>query len=153
MSSQKRESGKRPLDTNMMREKLKGDFFPQNTEEFLDNDIRSFFDELFLKTGQKKSEVIRKANISRTYGYQIMDGRRLGKRDYYILIGIAMSLDLSTIQRMLAITDCAALHPLIKRDAAIIFAINHGYDNEKIYEFMCSLELAPLDDGSEEETI
>ena len=142
------DSRRRSLDTKLMQEKLKGDSFPDNWNGFLDDDIRAFFDELLNQTGQKKSEIIRKANLSRTYGYQIMEGRRLGKRDYYLLISIAMSLALKTTQRMLAVTHCGALHPLIKRDAAIIFAINHGYDNEETYEFMSTLKLAPLDDGS-----
>ncbi len=140
---------KNPLDTKLMQEQLKGDSFPQHWDAFLDDDIRAFFDDLLTQTGQKKSEVIRKANLSRTYGYQIMEGRRLGKRDYYLLIAIAMSLDLKTTQRMLAVTHSGALHPLIKRDAAIIFAINHGYDIIDTYEFMRTLQLAPLDDGTE----
>ena len=78
-----------------------------------------------------------------------MDGRRRGKRDYYLLIALAMSLDLKMTQRMLSVTQCGALHPLIKRDAAVIFAINHAYDNIKTYELMCSLGLAPLDDGAD----
>ena len=80
-----------------------------------------------------------------------MEGRRRGKRDYYLLIALAMSLDLKTTQRMLSVTQCGALHPLIKRDAAVIFAINHGYDSIKTYEFMCSLGLPPLEDGAESE--
>lgn len=149
MKMESGEKGKNILDTFHMQEKLKGDSFPDNFDEFLNDDIRMFFNELFEKTKLKKSEIIRKANISRTYGYQIMEGRRMGKRDYYLLIAIAMKLDLKTTQRMLAIANCGPLHPLIKRDAAIIFAINHGYDNEKIYDFMCALDLAPLDDGTE----
>ena len=141
---------KKPLNTPEMQEKLKGDSFPDNWDEFLDDDIRVFFDELFEHTGQRKSDVIRKANISRTYGYQIMEGRRLGKRDYYLSIALAMSLDLKTTQRMLALTRSGGLHPLIKRDAAVIFAINHGYSSEKTYDFMCELELPPLDTGIEE---
>ena len=80
------DSRRRSLDTKLMQEKLKGDSFPDNWNGFLDDDIRAFFDELLNQTGQKKSEIIRKANLSRTYGYQIMEGRRLGKRDYYLLI-------------------------------------------------------------------
>ena len=100
---------------------------------------------------QRKSDIIRKANLSRVYGYQLMEGRRRGKRDYYLLIALAMSLDLKTTQRMLSITQSGALYPLIKRDAAVIFAINHGYDCFKTYDFMSSLGLVPLDDGSENE--
>ncbi|HCY06383.1 MAG: hypothetical protein WBH68_05785 [Erysipelotrichaceae bacterium] len=141
--------GKKPFDTKLMQEKLKGDTFPDDWDDFLDDNIRIFFDELLEKTGLKKSEIIRKANLSRVYGYQLMEGRRRGKRDYYILLALAMSLDLKTTQRMLAIAQYGALHPLIKRDAAIIFAINHKYDIIKAYEFMCSLGLQPLDDGTE----
>ena len=139
---------KKTLDTQMMNEKLKGDTFPTELENFLDEDIRAFFDELLYETGQKKSEIIQKANIPRTYGYQLMEGRRKGKRDYYILIALAMGLDLKTTQRMLAVTRCSSLHSLIKRDAAIVFAINHHYDPARTYEFMETLGLEPLDDGA-----
>jgi hypothetical protein len=136
-----------------MMNRLKGDSFPSfpddNAFGFLDHDIRDFFDELFLKTGLARSAVIRDANISRTYGYQIMDGTRIGKRDYYLSIAFAMRLDLTTTQRMLAVTSSGALHALIKRDAALIFAINHGYDGLRLYEFMLELGLAPLDTGIE----
>lgn len=151
MNDKKGELDNRVLDTKHMQEKLKGDSFPQNWEEFLDDDIRSFFDALLKELGQKKSEIIRRANLSRVYGYQLMEGRRRGKRDYYLLIALAMSLDLKTTQRMLSVTKCGALHPLIKRDAAVIFAINHGYDILQTYEFMCSVGLSPLEDGAENE--
>ena len=140
----------RSLDTTHMQEMLKGDSFPQDWEDFLDDDIRNFFFFFLNETGMKKSEIIRRANLSRVYGYQLMEGRRRGKRDYYILIALAMSLDLKNTQRMLSVTHCGALHPLIKRDAAVIFAINHGYDIEKTYSFMLSLGLQPLEDGTGE---
>ena len=135
------------LNTERMRETLKGDAFPENGAEFLDDDIRAFFDGLIERSGYRRSEIIRKANIAGSYGYQIMEGRRLGKRDYYLSVALALSLDLQTTQRMLAVTRSGALHPLIKRDAAVMFAINHGYDAEKTYDFMVELELPPLDTG------
>lgn len=58
-------------------------------------------------------------------------------------------MDLKTAQRMLDITRCGALHPLVKSDAAIIFAIDHGYENTRTYDFLCTLDLPPLDVGSE----
>lgn len=149
MANAKGASSGKPLDTRHMQERLKGDRFPQDGEEFLDDDVRSFFDTLLDETGQRKSEIIRKANLPRAYGYQLMDGRRRGKRDYYFLIALAMSLDLTMTQRMLSVTQCGALHPLIKRDAAVIFAINHRYDTFKAFELMCSLGLPPLDDGAD----
>jgi hypothetical protein len=133
-----------------MLNQLQGDSpaFP-DAGGFLATGVRDFFDELFRATGLARSQVIRDANISRTYGYQIMDGTRLGKRDYYLAIALAMRLDLKTTQRMLAVTATGALHPLIKRDAAIIFAINHGHDNAKLYAFLTGLGLPALNTGVE----
>jgi hypothetical protein len=147
------ERGDKPkkLSTKEMEQQLKGETFPTDWGDFLDDDIRDFFTALLEKTKQKKSDVIRKANIARTYGYQLMEGRRLGKRDYYISIALAMSLDISDTQRMLAVTHCGALHPLIKRDAAVMFAVNNKYDCDKLYDFLCELGLTPLDVGLNED--
>lgn len=151
--SEPNENAEPVLDTQLMLSRLKGDRFPDFRDAenagFLDTDIRDFFDELFLERDLARSAVIRDAGISRTYGYQIMDGTRIGKRDYYLAIAFAMRLDLTTTQRMLAVTSSGALHALIKRDAALIFALNHGYDNIRLYEFMLELGLAPLDTGVE----
>ncbi|MBQ6386587.1 MAG: hypothetical protein IJJ38_10545 [Lachnospiraceae bacterium] len=151
MNNAKKDKYEPSLSTSQMQEKLKGDCFPQDWDEYLNDDVRDFFDTLLYKTGHKKSEIIRKTNLSRTYGYQLMEGRRKGKRDYYLLIALAMSLDLKTTQRMLSVTGCGVLYPLIKRDAAVIFAINHGYDCLQTYEFMESLGMTPLDDGAGKE--
>lgn len=141
-------SEKNELNTEFVLNQLKGDHFPNSDcDNFLDSDIRTFFDEIFLEKGAGRSEIIRNAGISRTYGYQIMDGTRIGKRDYYLSIAIALELDLKTTQRLLAVTKSGGLHALIKRDAAIIFAINHHYDNDKIYSFLIELGLEPLDTG------
>ena len=77
----------------------------------------------------------------------MLDGSRIGKNDYYLSIAIAMGLDLSTTNRLLALTKSGGLHPLIKRDAAVIFGINHGFDNDRLYYFMVDLGLEPLDTG------
>jgi len=147
---QGRPEEKQQLNTEFVMNQLKGEKFPDaDWTNFLDPDIRDFFDELFLECGFQRSDIIRKAGISRTYGYQIMDGTRAGKRDYYLSIAFAMKLDLRMTQRLLAVTKTGGLHPLIKRDAAIIFAINHGYDNDKLYAFLKELELDPLDTGLE----
>ena len=135
-------------DTETMMQWLQRDDFPvSDWDNFLDPDIRDFFDELFLQTGLQRSQVIRDANISRTYGYQLLDGTRIGKRDYYISIALAMRLDVRTTQRMLSVTWRGRLYPLIKRDAAVIFALNHGFDNTKLYQFLSELGLAALDTG------
>ena len=44
----KDDNGKQPLNSQVMQEKLKGDSFPEDWGEFLDDDIHAFFDELLI---------------------------------------------------------------------------------------------------------
>ena len=82
---------KKPLNTILMHEKLKGESFPENWEGFIDDDIRNFFDALFNETKQKKSERIRKANLSRVYGYSLWRAEDVESGTLF-LIALAMSL-------------------------------------------------------------
>lgn len=133
-------------DTQAMLNRLKEEDFPQMPQEaFIDENIKGFFESLFAQTGMQKSAVIQQANIDRNYGYQIINGVRVAERDYYLRIALVMQLDVRMTQRMLAVVGRSALHPLLKRDAAIIFAINNHYDNERLYDFLCELGLPPLE--------
>jgi hypothetical protein len=137
-----------PLDSLLMMNMLKADEFPTSSwDNFLDADIRDFFNELFFKTGLQPATVIRDAHISRTFGYQLINGTRIGSRDYYLSLAYAMRLDLRDVQRLLGVTQAGCLHPLVKRDAALIFAFNHGYNTAEVYEFLTGLSLEPLNTG------
>lgn len=111
----------------------------------MDNSIKTFFDELLSQTGLTKSAIIQEANLARVYGYQILNGSRMTRRDNYLRIAIAMKLDLPTTQRLLAVVQANRLHPQVKRDAAIMFAIHHNYDNLETYDFMLSHDFEPLE--------
>ena len=39
---------------------------------------------------------------------------------------LALKLSLKETQRLLAISGCGALYPKVRRDAAVIFALNQG---------------------------
>lgn len=130
--------------TDEMIEKLKGDHFPTNQSDFLNETIGSFFDKRFAENKLRKSDIIREANIARAYGFQIFKGEKIATRDYYLSIAIAMRLDLPTTQRLLALTETGPLHPLILRDASIIYAIIHGFTLDQTYNMLVSLNLPPI---------
>lgn len=134
-------------DSELMMNRLKGEDFPSDLppEAFLDGNIAAYFDGLLAELGVKKSDVIQKANIDRTYGYQILGGTRLANRDYYLRIAFAMGLTLRQTQRMLAVVGRSGLHPLIKRDAALIYALDKNYSREEVAYFLEELGLDPLE--------
>lgn len=63
-------------------------------------------------------------NISKSYGYQILKGARIPGRDILLRTAFVLQLSLKETQRLLAVADCGALYPKIRRDAAVIFALN-----------------------------
>lgn len=130
--------------TDEMIRKLRGDSFPTDKNEFLNESIESFFDKCFAEKNLRKSDIIREANIAQAYGYQIFKGEKIAARDYYIGIALAMHLDFPTTQRLLALTGTGPLHPLILRDACIIYSIVHGYNMEQTYEMFMTAGVDPI---------
>lgn len=69
-------------------------------------------------------EWIADVNISKSYGYQILRGERIPGRDIILRTALALQLSLKETQRLLAVGSCGALYPKVRRDAAVIFALN-----------------------------
>lgn len=83
-----------------------------------------------------KSEFIKKTNLERTYGYQIMNGTRVPSKDKVLQCAFALSIDLHDTNVLLTLSSNQNLYPKIKRDALIIFGINHHYNLMKINELL-----------------
>lgn len=83
-----------------------------------------------------KSELIKKTYLERTYAYQILNGTRLPKKDKVLQIAIALQLDLHETNILLTLSNNQNLYPKIKRDALIIFGLNHHYDIQRINELL-----------------
>lgn len=73
-----------------------------------------------------KAELIRRAGIERSYGYQLLKGTRSPGRDKILLLCMAAQLDLHATQRALECAGESVLYPRKKRDAIIIFAIKEN---------------------------
>ncbi|GAA0069078.1 hypothetical protein UT300003_06010 [Clostridium sardiniense] len=89
--------------------------------------------------GIKKSALINKADISRTYGYQILSGDKNPSRDKIIKLCISAKLNLDETERALAIAKVGKLYAKDPRDSALIFAINKGLSVADANEFLFNL--------------
>jgi hypothetical protein len=103
-------------------------FVADNKASFCSRPISEHFDMLLKKYGMNKNEVIERADIERSYGYQILRGARDAKRDKYIRMAIGIGLDLEDAQRLLTVAKQGVLYPKVLRDAILIFGINGRYD-------------------------
>lgn len=95
--------------------------------------------ELLEQTGVSAPEWIAAADISKSYGYQVLRGERIPGRDILLRTALSLRLDLKETQRLLAVGGCGALYPKIRRDAAVIFALNQKMTLWETEELLASL--------------
>lgn len=76
---------------------------------------------LRLRSGLSRMEVIRRAQLNTTYGYQIFSGVRAPSRDRIISLGLGLCLSLEELNHLLWCGGCHALYPFVRRDALVIF--------------------------------
>ncbi len=141
---------KKTTITNKLLGQLKNEqsinrFLKENEPDFVSQDIVSFFEERMMKYKLDKSEIILRADIDRSYGYQILRGARYASRDNYLRIAIGMGLDLTDTQLLLNITQTSPLYVRVKRDAAIIYCIEKHYTLSAAQELLYHLKLKILE--------
>lgn len=84
----------------------------------------------------QRSELIRRLNLERTYGYQILNGTRIPTRIHIIKIGLVLELSLDEIQHLLKIGGKESLYARNITDARAIYAIEHHFKYDDACEFI-----------------
>lgn len=95
--------------------------------------------ELLETAGLTAPEWMTAADVSKSYGYQILRGERVPGRDILLRTALALGLSLKETQRLLAVGGCGALYPRVRRDAAVIFALNQKMSLLQAEELLSSL--------------
>lgn len=95
--------------------------------------------EILEKAKMPVPEWIAGADISKSYGYQVLRGERTPGRDILLRTALVVRLSLKETQRLLAVGGCGALYPKVRRDAAVIFALNHKMTLWETEELISSL--------------
>lgn len=96
-----------------------------------DRSLAEFLTALLAEKGLKRSDVIRAAGINATFGYQIFQGTRKPGRDSAIMLAFGLGCDLRETQRLLRLAGVSELWCKIRRDAILIFAVEHGFTREQ----------------------
>ena len=95
--------------------------------------------ELLEKAGLSAPEWMTAADVSKSYGYQILRGERVPGRDILLRTALTLRLTLKETQRLLTIGGCASLYPRVRRDAAVIFALNRRMTLMEAEDLLASL--------------
>lgn len=109
-------------------------------EEFIsENGCPEFFsliDEYMKNKGISKAELIKKLNVDRNYGYQLLNGTRIPKRSYIIQIGLLLETDIDQLQKLLKTADRKPLYVRNIFDARVFYALTNKMNYDEAVEFI-----------------
>lgn len=101
-------------------------YLSQDSNFIEEKPIGEVLTELLNQRNLSKADVINKALLDRTYGYQIFSGQRTPSRDKVIAICFAIELDEEATQSLLKKTGYPPLYVKNKRDSIILYALING---------------------------
>ena len=88
--------------------------------------LHEYLQQLLDEKGLKRVDVVRAAGLDATYGYQIFMGQRKPARDKVLQIIFGLKCTLQEANRVLQAAGCNELYCKNRRDAIIIFCLDHG---------------------------
>jgi len=89
-----------------------------------DHTLSDYLFSLLEKKQLEKSEIIRRSNLDRVYGYQIFSGLKTPSRDKVLALALGMDLSLEETQDILRIANHPQLYVKKHRDSIIIFGLH-----------------------------
>ena len=105
----------------------------------IDRTLSDYLNQLREEKGLKRSEIIRAAGINATFVYDVFSGKsRLG-RDNAIMLALGMGCTLTETQRLLRLDGVAELWPKSRRDAIVIWCVEHGLSRAETDDELYSL--------------
>lgn len=122
--------------------------FSEVTERFHDQEEEPvfchFLYELLDKHQLTPKDIISQSGIERSYFYHILSGQKKPGRNIILRICLCMSATLAETNQLLRLGHQGALYPKVRRDAAIIFAIEKKYSMQQTNDFLISEQELPL---------
>lgn len=88
------------------------------------------------KKGVSRAELIKRLNIDRNYGYQLLNGTRNPTRSHIIQIGLLLGLDIDSFQKLLKTARKKPLYVRDMFDARVFYAVKHKMSFENAMEFI-----------------
>ena len=98
-------------------------FYSENKDYMVKEDLSQLLDELIAKYDLKKSQVIRAAEMSEVYAYQIFSGLRVPERKKLLCLAIAMKLSLDEVQTLLKCAGYSTLYVKLPFESIVLYGV------------------------------
>lgn len=114
-------------------------FYNENKDYMIHGNLSEFLTQLLEERGLKKAQVIKNAEFSEVYGYQIFSGVRVPERKKLLCLAIAMELNIDQTQQLLKQAGYSQLYVKLPFDSVVLYGICRGLTvvqiNELLYQY------------------
>lgn len=83
-----------------------------------------------------KKEIISRAQLDTTYGYQIFQGIKHPTREILLHLAFGFPLTVDETKRLLYYGNAGTLYPRVKRDAYIMYALHQHYSINQANDYL-----------------
>ena len=119
-------------------------FYSENEQYTITKSLSEMLDELLVKKALKKSAVIKEAEISEVYGYQIFSGLRVPERKKLLCLAVGMHLNIEEAQNLLKHAGYSQLYVKIPFDSVILYGLCKRLSVMQINEILFEYDLETL---------
>lgn len=112
-------------------------FLSENQENFQNGSVNELLNRLFRKRRLSKAALAKHSGMSEVYLHQVFAGRRNPSRSRLLCLCFGLGATLEETQELLKRCGLAQLYPKNRRDAIILYGIQHRMDlfsvNDKLF--------------------
>lgn len=114
-------------------------FYDENKSYMINSTLSEMLARFLDEKSLKKAKVIKDAEISEVYGYQIFSGVRVPERNKLLCLTVAMGLSLDETQTLLKCAGYSPLYVKLPFDSIVLYGICNKMPiieiNELLYEY------------------
>lgn len=119
-------------------------FYDENKDYMVKESLNEMLKSLVEEKGLKKSIIIKNAEISEVYAYQIFSGLRVPERKKLLCLGIGMSLNIEEMQNLLKCAGYSPLYVKLPFDSIVLYGICKGLSVMEINQLLFDYGLETL---------
>lgn len=119
-------------------------FYDENREYMVSDTLGEMLRRLQNKKGLRKTDVIKRSELSEVYAYQIFSGQRHPDRKKLLCLAMGMGLNLEETQTLLKCAGYSPLYVKLPFDSAVIYGICKKLTVIEINEILFDNDLETL---------
>lgn len=119
-------------------------FYNENKEYMVSADLAQLLAELLANKRLRKSQIIKNAELSEVYGYQIFSGVRVPDRKKLLCLALSMGLNIDEVQQLLKCAGYSPLYVKIPFDSVVLYGFCKGLTVIEINELLYKYDLETL---------